>query len=229
MILGNGALEPPSLSLRTRIRRVLVTILAEPELRVSVAQPPSFGLRLYVLFVSFLLLVFPLHESAHYLTYRLMGVHLHMTLNTSSPRDQSQRRAIAEFAGPLMNLVLASVCALVYYRVSTGKFIWGAMALAASMMRLVIYLLIIGAAIVTGSGMTMGNDEPIAAHLWGLPSLTFVAGLTPLFSFIVWVVLRTFAGSIPSKFLNVFGLILLTLGIGMLVGNVLDPLLFPNR
>jgi hypothetical protein len=68
----------------------------------------SFGLRLYALFALCTLLLFPLHESAHYLTYRLLGVHLHMTLNTASPRDQSQRKPIAELAGPLLNLVVAS-------------------------------------------------------------------------------------------------------------------------
>ena len=73
------------------------------------ARPLSFGLPLYMLFVLCTLLLFPLHESAHYLAYRLLGVHVHMTLNTASPTDQSQRKAIAELTGPLLNLVVAGV------------------------------------------------------------------------------------------------------------------------
>ena len=198
--------------------------------RASLPHTPSFGWRLYVLFAICLFFVFPLHESAHYLTYHALGVHVRMTLNTASPADQSQRRAIAEFAGPLLNLALASGCVLAYYHMGRGRVLWAAMGLAASMMRLVIYAIILGAAIVTGSGMTTGNDEPIAARLLGLPSLTFVLALTPPFVFIVWLLLRTFrGGGTLRKCLNVLGLAFLTLCIGMLVGNVLDPWLFPSR
>ena len=144
------------------------------------SAPPIFDLRLYVLFATCLLLVFPLHESAHYLTYRAMGVHLQMTLNTASPPDQSQRKPIAEFAGPLFNLLLATGCAVAYYTVRRGRLVWAAVGLAAAMMRLVVYLIIVVAAVVTGSGMTMGNDEPTAARMWGLPTLTFVGAFSPL-------------------------------------------------
>lgn len=195
---------------------------------VSVA-PPSFDLRLYLLFAACLLLVFPLHESAHYLTYRAMGIHLQMTLNTASPGDQFQRKPIAELAGPLFNLLLAIGCALAYYTVRGGTLVWAAMALAAAMMRLVVYVIIVVAAIVTGSGMTMGNDEPLAALLWGLPSLTFVVVFSPLFFAVLWLILRHFRGTPCIKILNAIGLTILTFCVGMLVGNVLDPWLFPRR
>src|SRR6516225_8533607 len=146
----------------------------------SVAPPLVFNLRFYALFAVCLFLIFPLHESAHYLTYRAMGVRLQMTLNTASPADQSQRKAIAEFAGPIFNLLLAIACLLAFYIARQRQLVWAAMGLAASMMRLVVYGIIIVAATVTGSGMTMGNDDPIAASLWGLPSLTFVIALAPL-------------------------------------------------
>lgn len=196
---------------------------------VSVSPPPSFDLRLYVLFAVCLLLVFPLHESAHYLTYRALGIHLQMSLNTASPADQSQRKPIAEFAGPLFNLLLASGCVVAYYTARRGRLAWAAMGLAASMMRLVVYVIIVVAASVTGSGMTTGNDEPIAARLWGLPSLTLVAALSPPFVFILWLFLRSFRGTASAKIINVIGLTILTFCIGMLVGNVLDPWLFPRR
>lgn len=103
------------------------------------------------------------------------------------------------------------------------------MGLAASMMRLVVYAIIVVAAFVTGSGMTMGNDEPIAARLWGLPSLTLVAALSLPFVIVLWLFLRSFRGSTSVKILNAIGLTILTFCIGMLVGNVLDPWLFPRN
>ena len=196
---------------------------------VPVAPEPTFGWRLYVLFAACLLLVFPLHEFAHYVTYRAMGVHLQMTLNTASPRNQSQRKPIAEFAGPLFNLLLAIGCVGAYYAALRGRLVWAAMGLAASMMRLVVYVIIVVAALVSGSGMTMGNDEPIAARLWGLPSLTLVAALSPPFIIILWLFLRSFSGTTHAKILNAIGLMILTFCAGMLVGNVLDPWLFPGR
>src|SRR5262249_51392729 len=106
---------------------------------------------------------------------------------------------------------------------------WAALALSASMMRLVVYALVVGASIVSGSGLSLGNDEPIAAHLWGLPSLTFVGLLTVPFVAIFWSIVRTVDGSWGRKILHVLGLGLATLCLGMLIGNVLDPWLFPNR
>ena len=195
----------------------------------SVAPPLVSNLRFYALFAVCLFLIFPLHESAHYLTYRAMGVRLQMTLNTASPADQSQRKAIAEFAGPISNLLLAIACLLAFYIARQRQLVWAAMGLAASMMRLVVYGIIIVAATVTGSGMTMGNDEPIAASLWGLPSLTFVIALAPLFVVIVWLLFRSFRGTLRGKALNAIGLTTLTFCIGMLIGNVLDPWLFPRK
>jgi hypothetical protein len=116
-------------------------------------RPVSFGLPLYMLFAVCTLLLFPLHESAHYLTYRLLGVHLHITLNTASPKDQSERRPIAELAGPLLNLVVASTAAALAYHSSHGqRQWWAALGLASAIFRLVIYVLVVAAAMVTGSG-----------------------------------------------------------------------------
>jgi hypothetical protein len=53
----------------------------------------------YVLFAMFTLLLFPVHEFGHYITYRLLSVHLQVTLNTACPDDQSLRRPLAELVG----------------------------------------------------------------------------------------------------------------------------------
>ena len=192
-------------------------------------QPLSVGPSFYILFAVCTLLLFPLHESAHYVTYRILGIHLQMTLNTASPKDQSQRKPIAELAGPLLNLVVASAAGLAYQISRRQRRFWAALALASAMLRLVVYVLVTVAAIVTGSGLSLGNDEPIAAHLWGLPSLTLVGVFTIPFVVIVRSIVRTFQGSRKRASLHVIGLGLTTLSLGMLVGNVLDPWLFPRR
>jgi len=124
------------------------------------------------LFALFAFLIFPGHEFAHYVTYRALGTPLQMTLNTASPEDGSQRRAIAELAGPFFNLGLAAVGTALYFSGQRRRRWVAELILAAVLMRLVIYALILGAAIVTGSGLSLGNDEPIAAQLAGVPSLT---------------------------------------------------------
>lgn len=190
---------------------------------------PAFGPRLYLLFCFLTFLLFPLHELGHYLTYRAMGVELHMTLNTASPRDQSQRTAIAELAGPLVNLCLGSVAAFAYLQTTPKREWLAAAALSAALMRLVIYVVIIGATIATGSATSIGNDEPIAARLAGLPGLTFVSVLAIPFVVIVVSVLRTFQGTRARKLAHLAGLSLTMMGLGILIGNVLDPWLFPGR
>ena len=127
-------------------------------------KPPVVGPRSYVLFAVFTLLIFPLHESAHYVTYRLLGVEVPMTLNTASPVDRSLRIPVAELAGPLMNLLVATVSAGAYLRLKRRQEWLAQLALASAMMRLVVYVLVVGAAVVTGSGLSLGNDEPIADH-----------------------------------------------------------------
>ncbi len=176
-----------------------------------------------------MLFLFPLHESAHYIAYRAIGVHLHMTLNTASPKNQLLRRPFPELAGPMLNLALGIFAALMLRFSRKAHIFWSATALAASLMRLVIYLLILGVAVKTGSGLSLGNDEPIAAHMWRLPSLTFVCLLGIPFIGIVWVAVNTWAGSRLSKTLNLLGLVLVTFGLGILIGSIIDPWLFPNR
>jgi hypothetical protein len=154
--------------------------------------------KFYVLFVLVTIAIFPIHESAHFLAYRAFGVHLYMTLNTASPADQDQRLPMAEIAGPLLNLVLAAA-ATVLLRVSTKyRRLWATTALSASLMRLAIYLVIVVATLITGSGLAVGNDEPIAAHMWHLNSLTLVGLLSVPFLLVVWTVSRSLTGT-PSQ------------------------------
>ena len=187
------------------------------------------GLRFYLIFLLTAFLIFPVHELAHYVTYRLSGVQLQMTLNTASPQDQSLRRPLPEIAGPLLNLALAVAALCAFCNDEPRKIYWAALALAAALMRLALYILILAAALVSRSGLSLGNDEPIAAHLWGLPSLTFVALFSVPLLLIVWSVVRTFQCSRTRTWLHVFGFSLLLISIGALIGNVLDPWLFPTR
>ena len=183
----------------------------------------------YAWFVVFVLLIFPLHESAHYVTYRLLGIEVPMTLNTASPVDRSLRSPVAELAGPLMNLIVATASAAAYLRLKRRREWLAQLALASAMMRLVVYVLVVGAAVVTGSGLSRGNDEPIAANLWGLPSLALVAVFTLPCVSIVASVVQTFEGNWMRRGLHLLGFGFIVLCIGLLVGNVLDPWLFPNR
>jgi hypothetical protein len=191
--------------------------------------PVRVGGRFYLLFSVFTLLLFPLHESAHYFTYRALGVQLRMTLNTASPADQSQRVAIAELAGPLLNLAVAAGATVVYLRSGRTQDWLAALAVASAMMRLVIYALVIGATLVTGSALSLGNDEPIAARLAGVPSLTFVTVFSIPFIAVVASLLRTFRGSWIRKTGHVLALGLPMMGLGIVIGNILDPWLFPRR
>jgi len=200
----------------------------------DVLPPPAadeptlqIGARSYLLYALFALLIFPVHEFGHYCAYQLLGIPVQMTLNTASPRDQSLRKPIAELAGPVVNLMIASA-AVVVFRVTGRKLRWlAALALAAAMMRLVVYIAVLVAALVTGSGLALGNDEPIAAHLWGLPSLTLVAIFAIPFALVVWEVFRGLRASATRKTLHIAGLAIITFAAGMLVGNVLVPCLFP--
>lgn len=143
------------------------------------------GLGFYGIFGLFTLLLFLPHEFAHCIAYRALGVSVRLTLNHASPNDPTQRNSGAELAGPALNLLVAVAAMTVFQRVRKGRQWWAALALAAAMTRLVVYGIVIAAAVVTGSGLSMGNDEPIAAHLVGLPSLTFVGLLMPFFAVIV--------------------------------------------
>ena len=187
------------------------------------------SLRLFGLFCAFMLLMFPIHELAHYVAYRALGIDLQMTLNSASPANRSLRNPVAEIAGPVANLILGTAAVVAYRRSPTRRVWLAALALAAAMMRLAVYMLVLGAAIATGSGLSMGNDEPIAANLWHLPSLTFVAIFAVPFMWIVSTIVRTFPGTRLRKTGQLLALGVATVCIGVLVGNVLDPWLFSNR
>lgn len=97
------------------------------------------------------------------------------------------------------------------------------------MIRLVIYVMIFVATLVTGSTLSMGNDEPIAAHLLGWPGLTFVVVLAPLFATVAWLI---FSGLVENRLARTAHLIataLVVFCIGLLVGQLIDPWLFPRN
>jgi len=187
------------------------------------------GFRFYLLFSLLILSLFPVHEFGHYLAYRLLGVHLQMTLNTASPEDQSLRKPVPELAGPVVNLIIAAGAWFAYQSPAQKRTWLAALALASAMFRLVIYFVVLLVAIFTGSGLSMGNDEPIAARLWGIPSFTFVGIFAVPFVLIVWDIVRRFRASRFQTVLHLFGLGLVTLCLGILIGRVIDPWLFPTR
>jgi len=49
--------------------------------------PLRVSIRFYAAFVLCVILIFPIHESAQYLAYRLYGIRVRITLNTASPAD----------------------------------------------------------------------------------------------------------------------------------------------
>jgi hypothetical protein len=180
--------------------------------------------RTFVLFALLLLMMFPLHELAHALTYRAFGIPVRMTLNTASPADKSQRILWAELAGPMMNLVVGSAAVMMF---RLHRRMWLAqLALAAAMMRLTVYVLIVVAALVTGSAMSLGNDEPIAAQLAHLPSLTFVGLLAVPFGAIVCSITKDLGGGPRRRSAYVGLLMAITVAVGIFIGNILDPWLF---
>jgi hypothetical protein len=162
-------------------------------------QPISISWKFYARFCLCAMLMFPLHEFSHYLAFRMLGVNVRPTLNTASPRRSWQRKPMSEPAGPLLNLALAGWCAVAARKLNRLPACFAALALASSTMRLVIYVLVLGAALVTGSGLKLGNDEPIAADLWRLPSLVLVGVLAVPFLVIISLVMRQFAGQSRSR------------------------------
>jgi hypothetical protein len=197
------------------------------DLSIVTLPDNPWGMRQFALFTVSLLLIFPVHEFAHFLTYRFFGVDVRLTLNTASPTDQSQRFALAELAGPLLNLVIAIGAAIAF---RLYRRMWLAhLALAAAMMRLVIYGLVLVAAMITGSGLSLGNDEPTAARLAGLPSLTFVGVFAVPFAWVVHVVVKAMYSGVVRRLRYVLLLAFITLCVGLLVANVLDPWLFTDK
>jgi hypothetical protein len=103
------------------------------------------------------------------------------------------------------------------------------LSLAACLMRLDIYALILLATLITGSGMSLGNDEPIAARLWGLPSLALVFVLLVPFLWIAVTVARSAWRRWSSLGAQFIVRAIIMFAVGILVGSVLDPWLFSRH
>jgi hypothetical protein len=188
----------------------------------------KLGLKFYAAVALFTVLLFPPHEFAHYVAYRALGIPVQMTLNTASPADPTQRRVAGELAGPALNLLVAIGAFFAFRRAETGRLWWAALALSSSMTRLVIYAIVIIATGITGSTLSMGNDEPIAANLLSWPGLSFVLVFAPLFATVAWLITADLGGSRLARAGRLVAAALVVFCIGLLVGQVIDPWLFPR-
>ena len=193
----------------------------------SASTRPGYPLRPLLLFSVFAVLIFPAHELAHYSAYQLLGIPVAMTLNTASPRNPRLRRPVAELAGPVLNLFVAGVAAAVYARRRRPTWL-AELGLAAAMMRLVVYALVV-AAMLNGSWFALSNDEPAAARLWRLPTLTFVVAFAIPFVGIAIALARGLWDNPWARWHHVLSRALVMLAVGVIVGSVLDPWFFPRR
>jgi hypothetical protein len=194
---------------------------------MSEAHTFKVGPRFYACYAAAVLLLFPLHSVVHFIAYRTLGVPALMTYFSVKPTNGFEREPIAELAAPILNLTIAIAATLAYRSSVRHRMVWAALAVSAALTRLMTYVLIAAAAALTGSGMDLVADESSAAHLWGLPSLLFVAALAVPFGAVTWSVARTFAGSTIKRAGHVVALAMLTQLLTIVAGNVLDPWLFP--
>jgi hypothetical protein len=120
------------------LRSGLVASKMAAQMKEKVAVTWKF----YFIYALWMLLLFPVHEPAHYIGYRMAGVPVRMTLNTVTPYDETQRRATPELAGPLMNLVVGALSVYGLHHVQRGRQWWAALALCSAIFRLAVYLIV---------------------------------------------------------------------------------------
>jgi hypothetical protein len=180
--------------------------------------------KFYAWYAAALLILFPLHGVAHMVAYRTLGIPVRVSYFSVRPAVGYDRAAVAELAAPVFNLAIAALASIAYHGATKRRMLWAIIAVSAAMARLTNYVAVSAAAVVTGSGMAVVADESFAAHLWGLPSLLFVAVLTAPFAFVTWSVVRTFAPSTAGRTAHLVALATLTQCLTILAGNVLDRL-----
>jgi hypothetical protein len=178
----------------------------------------------YAWYAAALLILFPLHGVAHLVAYRTLGIPVRVSYFSVKPVFGYDRAAIAELAAPVFNLVIAAIAGFAYRNATKRRMLWAIIAVSAALARLTNYVVVSAAAAVTGSGMAVLADESFAAHLWGLPSLLFIAVLTVPFAIVTWSVVRTFAQSPGGRAAHLVALAVLTQCLTIFAGNVLDHL-----
>ncbi len=112
----------------------------------------------------------PLHELAHALTYRLMGVPVRFTLNTTTP-DPDEALWPATLSGPTFTLFLGCLGAFVFSRSLDPMISLAGLGLALSQLavRPVLHLVML-------SGRMLENDEVQIADALGLPRVLLILG-----------------------------------------------------
>jgi hypothetical protein len=183
--------------------------------------------RFYACYAAALLILFPLHAAVHAVAYRTLGVPVRVSYFSVRPAIGFDRAPMAELAAPMFNLTLAAIAGFAYHGATRRRRLWAIIAVAAALARLTNYVAVTAAAALTGSGTAVLADESFAAHLWGLPSLLFIAVLTVPFAMVTWSVVRTFATSTAGRTAHLAALAILTQCLTIFAGRVLDPFLFP--
>jgi hypothetical protein len=121
----------------------------------------------------------PLHELAHALTYRLMGVPVRFTLNTTTP-DPDEPLWPATLSGPTFTLFLGCLGAFVFSRSLDPVVALAGLGLAFSQlsMRPVLHLVML-------SGRMLENDEIQIADALGLPRVLVILGSFAVYGFML--------------------------------------------
>jgi hypothetical protein len=117
-----------------------------------------------------------LHELAHALTYRLMGVPVRFTLNTTTP-DPDEALWPATLSGPTFTLFLGCLGAFVFSRGLDQVISLAGLGLAVSQLsvRPALHLAML-------SGRMLENDEVQIADALGLPRIPVILGMFAVYA-----------------------------------------------
>ncbi len=121
----------------------------------------------------------PLHELAHALTYRLMGVPVRFTLNTTTP-DPDEALWPATLSGPTFTLFLGCLGAFVFSRSFDQIIALAGLGLALSQLavRPVLHVVML-------SGRMLENDEVQIADELGWPRVPVILGAFAGYAFML--------------------------------------------